>query len=85
MALTSSQYQSRGRSSHHHLARLAEALRPTKPPWYVRHPLAASLEASFPHDGWYWIPDGQHTAQFLGRTTGIAEHNLRTRLDRLDA
>jgi hypothetical protein len=65
------------------LAHVAAALRPEKPPWYVRAAeLAPGLETTFPADGWYWIPRGMHTAVYLGRSSGVAEHILRRELER---
>lgn len=48
------------------LAALAGPLKPERPPYYVRLPVPPGLEKAFPAAGWYWVPNGHHTAVFLG-------------------
>lgn len=68
------------------LAQVAKPLKPAKCPWYVRAAtLSPGLEATFPADGWYWVPAGFATAVYLARSSTLAEHILRRQLERAES
>lgn len=55
----------RGRAARR-LELLAQPLKPTRPPFYVRLPVGPGLEKTYPAPGWYWVPTGHPFAVFLG-------------------
>lgn len=54
----------RGRAARR-LELLAQPLKPTRAPFYVRQPVSPGLEKTYPAAGWYWVPHGHPFAVFL--------------------
>lgn len=64
------------------LEALAAPLAPERLPYYVRLPVNPGLEETFPAAGWYWIPNGHHTAVYLAASSYTAAVILHHELTR---